>query len=275
MRKKINKFTKFIVSILVVCMCVYTYLAKNNIIDDSLNVLDKIKDIDNNTDSTDSNVTKSNTITDWSNTSTTVNGITIPQFDGTNDAYVLDEPFFTSEELVDTETYINFSDLDTYGRAGVANAVLGQETMQTHERGSISNIHPSGWWEAKQTDINVNRSHLIGNNLYGDITDCTENMITGSRQLNAGGTFSGSMLQYEIEVANYLETTGNHVRYRVSPVFENNDVTCKGVLMEAESMEDGGAGLKFCVYIYNVQDGYTCDYQTGLWEKVTTAEVYE
>lgn len=277
MRRKINKLAKVIVSVVVACACLYTYLVKNNIIDDSLNFLDKniiqVPTTDNN--DTETSTATSNTITDWSNTSTTVNGIEIPQFDGTNDAYVLDEPFFTSDELVYTETYINFSDLDTYGRAGVASAVLGQETMQTHERGSISDIHPSGWWEAKQTDINVNRSHLIGNNLYGDITDCTENMITGSRQLNAGGTFNGSMLQYEIEVANYLENTGNHVRYRVSPVFENNDVTCKGVLMEAESMEDGGAGLKFCVYIYNVQDGYTCDYQTGLWEKITTAEVLE
>ena len=277
MRRKINKLTKVIVSVVVACACLYTYLVKKNIIDDSLNILDKniIQTPTTDDNNTETSPATSNTITDWSNTTTTVNGIEIPQFDGTNDAYILNEPFFTSDELVYTETYINFSDLDAYGRAGVANAVLGQETMQTHERGSISDIHPSGWWEAKQTDINVNRSHLIGNNLYGDITDCTENMITGSRQLNASGTFNGSMLQYEIEVANYLENTGNHVRYRVSPVFENNDVTCKGVLMEAESMEDGGAGLKFCVYIYNVQDGYTCDYQTGLWEKITTAEVLE
>ena len=83
------------------------------------------------------------------------------------------------------------------------------------------------------------------------------------------------MLQYEIMVANYMRDTGNHVRYRVSPVFENNDATCKGVLMEAESLEDHGEGLKFCVYIYNVQDGYECDYQTGVWEKVTTAIVHD
>lgn len=275
MHRKINKLSQLIISVIVVCMGGYVFLTEKNIINDPLNILDNtvFEDTDNNTKSNNS----SNKITDWSNTSTTINDIDIPQFDGENDAYVLNEnePFFTSDELVYNETYINFSDLDAYGRAGVANAVLGQETMQTHERGSISEIHPSGWWEAKQTDINVNRSHLIGNNLYGDITDCSENMITGSRQLNAGGAFNGSMLQYEIEVANYLEETGNHVRYRVSPVFENYDVTCKGVLMEAESIEDSGAGLKFCVYIYNVQNGYTCDYQTGVWEKITTAELYE
>ena len=264
-----------------ICLGGYVYLDSQGIVDDPLNILNK----DGKTaviettskPSGDDSAAKSNTITDWSNTGTTVNNIEIPEFDGENDAYVLNdgEPFFTSDELTYTETYIDFSELDSLGRAGVANAVVGQETMQTHERGSISNIHPSGWWEAKQTDVNVNRSHLIGNNLYGDVTDCEENMITGSRQLNAGGTFNGSMLQYEIELANYLEETGNHVRYRVSPVFENNDSTCKGVLMEAESMEDEGTGLKFCVYIYNVQDGYTCDYQTGVWEKITTATVQE
>ena len=284
MRRTINKLTKTIISLLAICLCGYVFLSNKGLINDPLHILtdfdsqttESNETVAENNINTDSNVT-SNTIADWSNTRTTVNSIEIPQFDGENDAYILNnnEPFFTSDELAYTETYINFSNLDTYGRAGVASAVLGQETMQTHDRGSISDIHPSGWWEAKQTDINVNRSHLIGNNLYGDITDCSENMITGSRQLNAGGTFSGSMLQYEIEVADYLEETGNHVRYRVSPVFENNDVTCKGVLMEAESMEDGGTGLKFCVYIYNVQDGYTCDYQTGVWEKITTAEVME
>ena len=283
MLKKL-KSSKIASIAIVLCAGLY-YLADSvNLIDDPLGIISKSSVAITDTSSNSKAPQKltepsnsSNTITDWSNTSTTVNGVEIPVFDGQNDAYVLNdgEPFFTSEDLVYTETYINFSDLDLLGRAGVANAVVGQETMQTHERGSISDIHPSGWWEAKQTDVNVNRSHLIGNNLYGDITDCTENMITGSRQLNAGGTFEGSMLQYEIQLANYLEDTGNHVRYRVTPVFENNDATCKGVLMEAESLEDGGAGLKFCVYIYNVQDGYTCDYQTGVWEKITTATVLE
>lgn len=261
---------------MIIVLGVYAFLTSEGYVDDPLNIIEKDTEAGEAASVTEPS-NSSNTITDWSNTSTTVNGVEIPAFDGQNDAYVLNdgEPFFTSEDLVYTETYINFSDLDLLGRAGVANAVVGQETMQTHERGSISDIHPSGWWEAKQTDVNVNRSHLIGNNLYGDITDCTENMITGSRQLNAGGTFEGSMLQYEIQLANYLEDTGNHVRYRVTPVFENNDATCKGVLMEAESLEDGGAGLKFCVYIYNVQDGYTCDYQTGVWEKITTATVLE
>lgn len=266
-RQNRNLAARMISLILSVLLFGYVFADASGIISDPLHILKK----DTRVHST------SNTITDYSNTATSVNDVSIPAFDGNSDAYVLngDTPFFTGEELVYTETYTDFSELDSLGRAGAADAVLGKETMQTHDRGSISDIHPSGWWEAKQTDVNVNRSHLIGNQLAGDITDCAENMITGSRQLNAGGKYEGSMLVYENAVADYMKSTGNHVRYRVSPVFENNDCTPKGVLMEAESIEDKGRGLKFCVYIYNVQDGYECDYQTGLWEKVTTAEVHE
>lgn len=216
-------------------------------------------------------------VTDYSNTSTEINGLSIPQFTGESVAYTVNnnEPFFY-EGTYTTETYIHFSDLDKYGRAGVADSIIGPETMQTHERGSLSSRHPSGWWEAKQTEIEVNRSHLIGNNLGGDVTDCQENLITGSRQLNAGSKiWAGSMLDYEIDVAEYIENTGNHVRYRVTPVFENVDVTPKGVLMEAESIEDQGEGLKFCTYIYNVQPDYVCNYTTGLWEHIVQPEALE
>lgn len=118
-----------------------------------------------------------------------------------------------------------------------------------------------------------NRSHLIGNNLAGDQTDCSEDMITGSRQLNAGSSeVPGSMLVYENQVADYMEETGNHVRYRVTPVFEDRDVTAHGVLMEAESIEDNGAGIEFAVYIYNVQPGWVCDYFTGEWTQISDPE---
>lgn len=213
-------------------------------------------------------------LTDYSNTAITYRNISIPQFDGDSDAYILNEntPFFVSDDFTMPMDTVEFSSLDVYGRAGVANGMLSKKTMQTHERGSISDIHPSGWWEAKNSDVEVNRSHLIGNNLAGDQTDCAENMITGSRQLNAGGVYDGSMLVYENQIAEYMERSKNHVRYRVTPVFENNDATCHGVLMEAESVEDNGEGIRFCVYIYNIQDGYVCDYQTGTWEKIVQAE---
>lgn len=208
-------------------------------------------------------------VTDYSNTSVAFQAadgstVSIPAYSGEG-VYVVNgnEPFFTDADLTYGGTYVTFSSLDDYGRAQVANAVLGPETMQTHERGDISDIHPSGWWEAKASDVNVNRCHLIGNQLGGDQTDTTFNMVTGARHFN-----TPVMTDYENPTADYIEKTGNHVRYRVTPVFENNDSTCHGVLMEAESIEDGEAGLKFCVYCYNIQPGYVCDYQIGEWSKI-------
>ena len=122
-------------------------------------------------------------LTDYANTEITFSAadgteISIPRYDGTSDVYTVSEtPYFSAEDLGSTDVYFAVSDLDDLGRAGVANAVLGPESMQTHDRGSISNIHPSGWWEAKASAVNVNRSHLIGNNLAGDQTDCEKNMI--------------------------------------------------------------------------------------------------
>ena len=194
-------------------------------------------------------------LTDYANTEIAFNAadgtaIAIPRYNGSSAAYTVSAtPFFSAEDLGSTDVYFTVSKLDDLGRAGVANAVLGPESMQTNERGSISDIHPSGWWEAKQSAVNVNRSHLIGNNLAGDQTDCAENMITGSRQLNAGSSeVPGSMLEYENQVADYMEDTGNHVRYRVTPIFEGRDATPHGVLMEAQSIEDRGTGVKFGVF---------------------------
>lgn len=218
--------------------------------------------------------------TDYANTEITFSAadgsaISIPRYDGTSAVYTVSEtPFFSAEDLGSTDVYFAVSALDDLGRAGAANAVLGPESMQTHERGSISDIHPSGWWEAKESAVNVNRSHLIGNNLAGDQTDCAENMATGSRQLNAGSSeVPGSMLEYENQIADYMEDTGNHVRYRVTPIFEDRDVTAHGVLMEAESIEDNGAGIEFAVYVYNIQPGWVCDYSLGTWELITEPEL--
>ena len=219
-------------------------------------------------------------LTDYANTEITFSAadgteISIPRYDGTSDVYTVSEtPYFSAEDLGSTDVYFAVSDLDDLGRAGVANAVLGPESMQTHDRGSIFDIHPAGWWEAKASSVNVNRSHLIGNNLAGDQTDCEENMITGSRQLNAGSAeVPGSMLEYENQIADYMEDTGNHVRYRVTPVFEDRDVTSHGVFMEAESIEDSGAGIKFAVYVYNIQPGWVCDYDSGEWSLITEPEL--
>lgn len=169
-------------------------------------------------------------------------------------------PFFSADELT-TESFESYSDLDSLGRCGVAFACIGTDLMPTEERGSIGSIRPSGWHTVKYNGIDgnylYNRCHLIGYQLSGENAN-EENLITGTRYLNTEG-----MLPFENEVADYVEETENHVMYRVTPVFEDDNLVASGVLIEAWSVEDDGEGISFCVYCYNVQPGIEIDYETG------------
>lgn len=170
------------------------------------------------------------------------------------------EPEFTDEELT-TDAFEAYSPLDYLGRCGPAYACLGRELMPTEERESISHIHPSGW-QSVQYDIVeggslYNRSHLIGFQMSGE-NDNEENLVTGTRYMNAH-----VMLPFENMVADYIRDTGNHVLYRVTPVFEGSNLVASGLQMEALSVEDGGADICFNVYVYNVQPGIEIDYATG------------
>ena len=71
------------------------------------------------------------------------------------------------------------------------------------------------------------------------------------------------MVPFENEVADYVKETDHHVLYRVTPVFEGENLVASGVLIEAESVEDQGTGVRFCVFCYNVQPGIGIDYATG------------
>ena len=71
------------------------------------------------------------------------------------------------------------------------------------------------------------------------------------------------MLPFENMVADYVKETGNHVLYRVTPVFEGSNLVASGVQMEAWSVEDDGEGICFNVYCYNVQPGVEIDYASG------------
>jgi len=172
-------------------------------------------------------------------------------------------PYFESDDFV-KETFESYSDLDRLGRCGVAYACISQEIMPTEERGAIGNIKPTGWKQAKYEGVVesnppylYNRCHLIAYCLTGE-NDNEKNLITGTRYMNIAG-----MLPFEQEVARYLNNTDNHVLYRVTPVFEGNNMLASGVLMEAYSIEDKGAGISFCVYVYNKQPGVEIDYKTG------------
>ena len=185
----------------------------------------------------------------------------VPAYDG--EPYVELEgniPAFTQEELEDFPVE-EYSSLDLLGRCGVAMATVSLDTMPTEERGEIGQVKPSGWQMAKYDCVDgkylYNRCHLIGYQLTGENAN-EENLITGTRYLNVDG-----MLPFENEVADYVEETGNHVFYRVTPVFEGSELVARGVQMEALSLEDGGEGVCFNVYAYNVQPGVVIDYATG------------
>ena len=191
----------------------------------------------------------------------TINMGEIPEYSG--EAYVTIEnniPNFTDSELK-TESFETYSDLDSLGRCGIAYANIGQDLMPTEDRGSIGQVKPSGWHTVKYDCVDgkylYNRCHLIGFQLTAENAN-TKNLITGTRYLNVEG-----MLPFENMVADYIRETGNHVLYRVTPIYEGDNLVVSGVQMEAKSVEDNGEGILFNVYCYNVQPGVTIDYATG------------
>lgn len=185
----------------------------------------------------------------------------VPEYSGEPYCILNDNvPMFSKEELV-TESYETYSPLDAQGKCQVAIANIGLDLMPTEERGSIGQVKPSGWQTVKYDNVDgkylYNRCHLIGFQLTGENAN-ERNLITGTRYMNVEG-----MLPFENMVADYVKETGNHVLYRVTPVFEGDNLVASGVQMEAMSVEDEGEGICFNVYVYNIQPGIEIDYATG------------
>lgn len=185
----------------------------------------------------------------------------IPEYSGK--AYVTinnNKPNFKEEDKT-TKSFEKYSNLDSLNRCGVAYANVSKETMPTEERGRIGMIKPSGWHTVKYNNVDgkylYNRCHLIGYQLTGENAN-EKNLITCTRYMNTVG-----MLEFENKVANYVKETNNHVLYRVTPIFEGNNLLASGTQMEAYSVEDQGKGISFNVYVYNIQEGITIDYKTG------------
>lgn len=184
----------------------------------------------------------------------------IPEYSGT--PYVVingGKPSFSEKDKERVEEY---SELDKYGRCGTAFANVSKELMPTKPRESIRDVRPSGWHTVKYEKIIedrylYNRCHLIAYKLAGENAN-EKNLITGTRYFNVEG-----MLPFEDEVAGYVKATGNHVLYRVRPIFKGSDLVARGVQMEAESVEDNGKGVSFNVYCYNVQPGIRINYKDG------------
>ena len=185
----------------------------------------------------------------------------IPAYSGTPYTEVNDnKPYFTEADLTTQSSEI-YSELDSLGRCGVAYANVGQDLMPTEPRGEIGAVKPTGWHLVKYDNVDgkylYNRCHLIAYMLAAENAN-PQNLITGTRYLNVQG-----MLPFETKVCDYVKNTGNHVLYRVTPIFDGDNLLANGVLMEAYSVEDAGEGISFCVFAYNVQPGIGIDYATG------------
>lgn len=192
----------------------------------------------------------------------------IPEYSGTPYCEInSNEPFFIEKDITDI-SFEKYSPLDLLERCGTAIACVGSDIMPTEERGEIGQIKPSGWKTLKFDFVDgkflYNRCHLIGFQLTGENAN-PNNLVTGTRYFNVEG-----MLPFENIVDDYIEDTDNHVMYRVTPVFKNDELVCRGVIMEAYSVEDGGKGVCFNVFCYNVQPGVEIDYLTGEAKAIVT-----
>lgn len=194
------------------------------------------------------------------NTSNAFDYNTVPEYN--NEPYIEinnNKPYFNDTDITN-KSYEHYSELDSLGRTGVAMACLGPETLPTEKRGPIGMIKPAGWHTVKYPDVIkdlylYNRCHLIAFELSGENAN-EKNLTTGTRYLNISG-----MLPFENKTRKYIDDTHNHVIYRVTPIFINNELVCRGILIEAKSVEDNN--LEFCVYCYNVQPRIIIDYSTG------------
>ena len=185
----------------------------------------------------------------------------VPKYSGEPYTVINDNvPFFEDSEYT-TASFELYGELDSFGRCTTVYAGISTDTMPTEERGSIGSVKPSGWQTVKYDNVDgkylYNRCHLIGWQLTSENAN-KQNLITGTRYMNVDG-----MLVFENMTADYIKETGNHVLYRVTPIFDGDDLVASGVLMEAHSVEDNGDGISFCVYCYNVQPGIVINYADG------------
>ena len=252
--KRVEKIVSTIFIIILLIISIYKNYKdtiSNNVIEDYANAENTFSYTNN----IDSNLTNDST--------SSIDLNSIPEY--TSSPYIEinnNIPYFTDEELSVTESYETYKDLDALGRCQGAMALIGKDLMPTEPRGDISQIKPSGWKQARYDIVEgkslYNRCHLIGYQLTAENAN-EKNLITGTRYLNVEG-----MLPFENKVCEYIkENSSKHVLYRVTPIFEGDNLVASGVLMEAESSEDRGENILFCVYCYNVQPGITIDYKTG------------
>lgn len=192
------------------------------------------------------------------------------KYDGRRQEIVIldNHPHFSPEELnLDNGVWQTLSELDHLNRVGQANALIGKDSFPTEAR-ELLNVKPTGWKQKKLRNGEwlYNRCHLIGFQLTGE-NDNPKNLMTGTRSFN-----TPFMLNYENQIKSYIQKTGNHVRYRVTPYFNANELVARGIQLEAQSIETDE--LAFNVFIFNVQEGYEIDYQTGQSKVAGRGDIY-
>lgn len=141
--------------------------------------------------------------------------------------------------------------LDQYGRATGAFAILSSASIDSERRQDISMFSPAGW----QSGGIYHRCHLVGAQLTSG-TACAENLVTGTEYLNLEG-----MLPVENRVRTYISRTGDHVLYKVTPIYQGTELLPRAVEITLYSIESNG--LRMTAYCYNIQPGYIIDYATG------------
>ena len=255
--KNIFKFKKSLIMTFGILVCLFGFISCSSTNISSINNI--VQSLEN-YNSNNILLTNPNENNNYSNIDVS-NISDIPEYSG-EDYIILNNnvPNFSDSDLT-TTSFEEYSPLDSLGRCGVAYANVGTDIMPTEKRESISSVKPSGWQSVKYDIVEgkylYNRSHLIGYQLTAENANA-RNLITGTRYFNAT-----LMLPYENMVADYIKETNNHVLYRVTPLFEGNNLVATGVQMEAKSVEDNGEGIEFNVFVYNVQPGITIDYATG------------
>lgn len=275
--KKIKIFLKYMIACLLIALSLAGCATGQNTANDTTAVVietqvdtqnvdvQDVVDAENTvaTDNTDSDAQSGKGLQRTIQSDESVTLADIPDYDGIPYIRLQNNiPDFTEEEKMSTEAFERYSDLDSLGRCGQAYANICLELQPTEPRGEIGNVRPSGWHTVKYNAVIdgnylYNRCHLIAYCLAGENAN-EKNLITGTRYLNIEG-----MLPFEQKVDAYVKETGNHVLYRVTPVFDGDNLVAFGVEMEGWSVEDDGAGICFHVYCYNVQPGIEIDYADG------------
>lgn len=271
-KKDTNSYFKFVRKLNVLFLTLITVLSLTGcaVSTDNSNKSAKTNEtVENNTENTENNGN--------SESNENISKENIPSFDGVNYDVIINnnKTYFTDDEMTTSE-YIKFADLDSLNRCGSNIACVSNKTVANEERGSIGMYKPSGWHTIRYDDVIkdkylYNRSHIIMFKLYGNETNNEKNLITGTRYFNANEDHG--MLHYEMLALNYVKSSGNHLMYRCTPIYEGDNLVASGILMEAKSVEDNGAGLEYCVFVYNEQPGITIDHSDGSSHKQTQEEL--